>query len=142
MKFEKICKICKNPIIDSKRALKMHLKKYHNYINYEEYVIKYYYNGNYPKCKICGNNKKFKGQENDIFYKTRGSTYCIHSQKSITFEKKYYVKRNFTRPKIQNKVEKTMLEKYGGTGRAKAKAIAAYNYSKKNNYLNFRMIFK
>lgn len=65
-----VCKICNKNMMHN-RQLMYHITKFHPEISQENYIIKYYYDNNPPKCKCgCGEKTTFKLSEIDKGYYT------------------------------------------------------------------------
>lgn len=88
------CKICNKEFKNNLGGqLTVHLKKEHN-ISYEDYYVKYFLDGNEPKC-ACG-----FCDERPNFYRGKFSKYAIGHEKFEWIEKQYVLK--YGKPKCQN----------------------------------------
>lgn len=110
-------------IIENNKDLKNYLdNRYDNLHDYDEIIYCILNNYEYtPKCKICGNNIKFKniseGYRNVI---TCGNKECRKKiYKQIILEK-YGVDNPAKLPSVQEKIKNTNIEKYGVDNPAKS----------------------
>ncbi len=97
------CKIC-NLDFEDQPTLIRHIKKNHKqFINYEMYVIEYFYNGVRPTCKCgCGTEMKFESHNNPVFYADYTKNHWPHKKHSKE-----------TKIKIKETLKQTMLDLYG-----------------------------
>lgn len=120
----KLCKICDKKFKSSRLKIH-HVKKEHG-LNFEEYIIKVYYNDIYPKCKCgCGTILSFKPFKRGPFfseYTTNHFPRDPHSSETIelikkntkkAIKEKFGVENVFVLRQMKEKAKKTKLEKYG-----------------------------
>ncbi len=90
-----------NKIFESNRKMIWHVRKVYN-LSFEQYIIKYYYNGIYPICLKTGNPVSFKGNK-------LGPWFSNYSKNN--FPRKPHSEES--KKKIKEGCEKTNLTKYG-----------------------------
>jgi len=119
----KICLLDGKKFESSKKMIWYVRKTYH--LNFEEYIIKSFYNRNRPVCLKTGNKLAFKGNKLGPWFKNYSKN-CF-PRKSHTNEtkkkikegcekvsmEKFGVKNVFSTDWCKEKLKKTMLEKYG-----------------------------
>lgn len=102
MKKDFSCKECNNAKFEKQGDLITHLKKVHNGMRYEDYVLKWFFNNEYPKCKCgCGTDMQFHAHHSDFF--------CEYT--SNHFPRKPHTED--TKEKIKINSKKALMEKYG-----------------------------
>lgn len=119
----KTCKVC-DKRFDSPRKRMWHIKKEHK-LDFEEYVIKFYYDGVIPKCLKTGKSLSFKAHQLGPWFKNYTKN-CFprnpHSQETKNkirdgceknSIKKYGVKNVFQSDWCKEKIKNTMIERYG-----------------------------
>lgn len=129
-----ICKICKYEFKNSNDRT-YHLKKQHK-LKYIEYIIKYYYNNQIPKCKCgCGTILKFKSHKENNWFSEYTKNHWPHKKhtekiKKIikentikSMQRKYGVDNYWQTEECKNKIKQTKFKKYGDEN---------YNNSNKN----------
>lgn len=97
------CKIC-NESFKDQRATIRHIKKFHKeFETYEQYIIKFYYDGKRPTCYCgCGIELVFESHSNPDFYGKYTTNHWPH--------KKHTAK---TKELIKVNSKKALVEKYG-----------------------------
>ena len=93
------------------------LQRWEDCNNIKESYLRIKYNIlSIPKCPICGNNCKFRGN-NWIYDSTCGNKECSNKLRQINVEKtiiqKYGCKTVFSNKKCREKAKHTKLKKYG-----------------------------
>lgn len=119
----KICKL-DGKVFSSSKKMIWHVRK--NYkLNFEEYIIKAYYNGVRPVCLKTGKELTFKASKLGPFFHNfsrNASPRTLHSKMTRekikrgcenTAMKKFGVKNVFSTEWCKSKIKTTMREKYG-----------------------------
>lgn len=96
----KICLI-NNKKFESSRKMIWYVRKTYK-LSFEEYIVKYYYNGIYPTCSVTGKKLSFKSHKLGPWF----SNYSSNS-----FPRKEHT--NESKDKIREGIKKSSLEKYG-----------------------------
>lgn len=124
-----VCNIC-NRSFKSIQSIKVHLPRTHN-IRYEDYLIKYDYNGLSPLCKCgCGEKTKyFRGHFRDYLqgHFLRHNKYLysvkINEKRKETNIKKYGGPSPSSSLEVQQKIKETNIKKYGGPSPSSSKEV-------------------
>ena len=100
---EEESKLCKldNKMFNSSKKMIWHVRKTYN-LNFENYILKAYYNDIRPTCLKTGNDLTFKASKLGPFF---------HNYSKNAFPRKPHTKD--TKQKIKCGCEKTSIEKYG-----------------------------
>ena len=96
----KICKL-DNKIFNSSKLMIWHVRKTYK-LDFENYILKAYYNDIRPKCLKTGNELTFKASKLGPFF---------HNYSRNNFLRNKHTDE--TKKKIKSRCEKTILEKYG-----------------------------
>lgn len=97
----KTCQICKEKF-KSTRKRSYHVRKKHN-LNFEEYIVKVYFDGKWPECKCgCETKLSFKGRKLGPWF----SNYTKNHFPRDSHSKK-------TKKKIEKRTKKAIKEKFG-----------------------------
>lgn len=120
----KTCLICFKTF-DSVKLRNKHLIKEHK-ISFQEYIIKFYYNGKHPVCKCgCGTKLAFKPLANGPWFKEYTKNHWPHKKHTNetinkikintkkAMQDKYGVSNVYLLKVVKNKIKQTKLEKYG-----------------------------
>lgn len=118
------CQVC-NCEYDTQRKLINHIKAVHTEYTYETYIVKYFFDGEVPKCKCgCGTAMKFFSYEPSFFndYAKNHFPRNKHTEETKkkigeggrkTFNEKYGVDNPMQIPEFIENIAKTKMERYG-----------------------------
>ena len=121
----KVCKIC-TKIFTTPRLRMWHVKKEHG-LNFEEYVLKVYYDDIRPICLKSGNHLSFKAHQLGPWFSNYSKNnfprkeHAEESKQKIklgcekTSIEKFGVKNVFQADWCKEKIKKTLFDKYGET---------------------------
>jgi len=147
----KQCGVC-NKTFGSNRLMIWHVRKNHQ-LNFENYIVKVFYNDVRPICLKTGNKLSFKGRKLGPWFcnfsknnfprnpHTKESKQKIKFGCEKTSMEKFGVKNVFSTEWCKEKIKKTNLERYGFDNAAKnliikEKSLDSYYTTIKEKYKN------